>query len=163
MALSFLAVERQEQPSQPSRSITPHTAHLVGEQPIPLVLLGSRAVHPLEGGVLDEDRQGSQDEGCKEVQVDVVPGAVQVPEGKRGPLSLATAATLLRYPFPTRRACLQRGGLCSVPPSSVGVHLPHNLGDPGPAQVLPLQEASSGAVTPSVLSLWHGTLFYGLA
>lgn len=42
------------------------------------MLLGSRAVHPLEGRILDEDGQCSEDEGCKQVQVDVVPGAVQV-------------------------------------------------------------------------------------
>lgn len=58
------------------------TTHLVGEEPIPLVLLGGRAVHPLEDGVPDEDGQGSQDEGRKQVQVDVVPGAVQVSVGQ---------------------------------------------------------------------------------
>lgn len=42
------------------------------------MLLGSRAVHPLEGRVLDEDGQCSEDEGREQVQVDVVPGAVQV-------------------------------------------------------------------------------------
>lgn len=58
------------------------TTHLVGEEPIPLVLLGSRAIHPLEGSIFDEDRQCSEDEGCKQVQVDVVPGAVQVSKGE---------------------------------------------------------------------------------
>lgn len=46
------------------------------------MLLGRRAVHPLEGCVLDEDRQCSEDEGRKQVQVDVVPGAVQVSVGE---------------------------------------------------------------------------------
>lgn len=59
-----------------------HAMHLIGEQSVPLMLLGSGAVHPLEGGILDEDGQGSEDEGRKQVQVDVVPGAVQVSEGE---------------------------------------------------------------------------------
>jgi hypothetical protein len=68
-------------PQAPPGRIT----HLVGEESIPLVLLGSCAVHPLEDSVLDEDRQCSKDEGCKQVQVDIVPGAVQVPGRETGP------------------------------------------------------------------------------
>lgn len=58
---------RLHQPPIPPRALPGHTTHLVGEEPIPLVLLGSRAVHPLEGCVLDEDRQRAEDEGCKQV------------------------------------------------------------------------------------------------
>lgn len=46
------------------------------------MLLGSCAIHPLEGGILDEDGQCTEDEGCKQVQMDVVPGAVQVSKGE---------------------------------------------------------------------------------
>lgn len=46
------------------------------------MLLGGCAVHPLEDRVLDEDGQCSEDEGCKEVQMDVVPGTVQVSAGE---------------------------------------------------------------------------------
>lgn len=46
------------------------------------MLLGGRAVHPLEDRVLDEDGQCSEDEGCKEVQMNVVPGTVQVSAGE---------------------------------------------------------------------------------
>ena len=35
-----------------------------------------------ENGVFDEDRTCSQDEGGKQVYVDVVPGAVELPVGK---------------------------------------------------------------------------------
>lgn len=46
------------------------------------MLLGGRAVHPLEDRVPDEDGQRSQDEGREQVQVDVVSGAVQVSVGE---------------------------------------------------------------------------------
>lgn len=67
----------------PPQALPGHTAYLVGEEPVPLVLLGSRAIHPLEGRVLDEDGQCSEDEGRKQVQVDVVAGAVQVSARER--------------------------------------------------------------------------------
>lgn len=66
----------------PPQALHGHTTHLVGKEPIPLVLLGGRAVHPLEGCILDEDGQCSEDEGCKQVQVDVVSGTVQVSAGE---------------------------------------------------------------------------------
>lgn len=65
-----------------SRPLPEHVTHLVGEEPVPLVLLRGRAVHPLEDRVPDEDGQCSQDEGRKQVQVDVVPGTVQVSVGE---------------------------------------------------------------------------------
>lgn len=62
----------------PPRALPRHTPHLVGEEPVPRVLRGRGAVHPLEGRVLDEDGQRPEDEGREQVQVDVVAGAVQV-------------------------------------------------------------------------------------
>lgn len=67
----------------PSQAPQGCATHLIREEPIPLVLLRSRAIHPLEGSIFDEDGQCSEDEGCKQVQVDVVPGAVQVSKGER--------------------------------------------------------------------------------
>lgn len=87
-----------------------HITDLVGEEPIPLVLLGSRAVHPLEDGVLDEDGQRSEDEGCKQVQVDVVPGAVQVSEGEsRAPPWQDGQRWLPGQPTHTSGACASLG------------------------------------------------------
>lgn len=73
------------------------------------MLLGGRAVHPLEGRVLHEDGQCSEDEGCKQVQVDVVPGAVQV-SGREsralpwqdGPQCCSTASVLRLAPSQAR-------------------------------------------------------------
>lgn len=69
-------------PCHPPQALPERATHLVGEEPVPLVLLGGRAVHPLEDRVPDEDRQRSQDEGREQVQVDVVSGAVQVSAGE---------------------------------------------------------------------------------
>lgn len=38
----------------------------------------------VQHAILDEDRDGSQDEGHKQVHVDEVPGAVELPEAERG-------------------------------------------------------------------------------
>lgn len=52
--------------------------YLKGDKSFPLVLLCGCAVHPLHHWVFNEDRYSPKDKRCEEVQVNIIPRAMQM-------------------------------------------------------------------------------------
>lgn len=63
--------------------VTPERPYLSADPALPLEVMRAAlsAAHPVQKSVFEEDGERAQDEGAEQVHVDVVPHAVQLPEG----------------------------------------------------------------------------------
>lgn len=74
-----------------SNELTGRTQTHGGHEAVVLVLVGKK------NGVFDEDCAGSQDEGEEEVDVDVVPGAMELPVEQRKEQHVTAVGSVFQF------------------------------------------------------------------